>query len=84
MNQHSFLFLVLGVAGVTTLLLPDEFINWATLIVLAVYTYLAMRRFYAQSHVWTALKWAAVNLTYFVFLLAPGLLTALVLSLTES
>ncbi len=84
LNQHSFLFLVLGVAGVATLLLPDEFINWATLIVLVVYTYLAMRRFYAQSYVRTALKWVAVNLTYFVFLLAPGLLTALVLSLTES
>jgi hypothetical protein len=51
-----------------------------TLLVAAVYAWLAMKRFYEQGWIWTSVKFVTVSFLYICFFALPALAAALALS----
>jgi hypothetical protein len=81
LNVHTFGFVLLLLAAAAAQVLPAEYVAWATLIVAAVYLFLAMKRFYAQGWFWTSLKFGFVSFIYVCFFALPALGAALILSI---
>jgi hypothetical protein len=70
LNMHSFVFIVLIVAvGVSQMW--DE--SAVALAAMALYLFIAMKRFYGQNWFWTSLKFVSVAFIYFSFFLMPAL-----------
>lgn len=89
LHIQSFAFIVIFALGLLEIILRGVSSSWATAIMkpldlialgyMAVYVYLAMRRFYGQTRARTLLKYGVFSLSY-VFLLMTGILTVLLAS----
>lgn len=89
LHIQSFAFIVIFALGLLEIILRGVSSSWATAIMnpldlialgyMAVYVYLAMRRFYDQSRARTLLKYGIFGVSY-VFLLTGGMLTVLLAS----
>jgi len=70
---HAFTFVVLIVAAGLAQLLPGEDVAWIVFFAIAIYIYIAMKRFYRQGWVITTLKYLTVSFIYTFFFLIPAL-----------
>lgn len=77
---HTFGFVLLLGAAAAAQVLAGEWVARIVLVVAVVYALLAMKRFYGQSWMWTAVKFASVSFLYVCFFALPPLAAALVLS----
>ena len=78
---HTFAFVALLVAVGLAQILDGETVALVIFAVLSIYIFLAMKRFYAQGWVMTAIKFILVSGIYTVFFLLPALLGILALSM---
>jgi hypothetical protein len=81
LNMHSFAFAMILVAVILGRLITGGTAAEIALLAIAFYLFLAMKRFYRQGWVWTAVKFALVSFVYGAFFLAPALLGILLASL---
>jgi hypothetical protein len=83
LNVHSFVFVaILAAIGVAQFASP----RWAALTgltAIGIYLFLALKRFYQQSWIWTGVKFAAVSFLYTVLFLMPALIAVVATSLLE-
>jgi predicted RNA-binding Zn-ribbon protein involved in translation (DUF1610 family) len=70
---HTFTFVVLIVAAGLAQILPGETVAWLVFASIAIYIYIAMKRFYAQGWVITTLKYLTVSFIYTCMFLIPAL-----------
>ena len=84
LNVHTFAFVLLIVAAGAAQIVPGESIAWLVFGVQAVYLLFAMKEFYAQSWLWTGIKFAGVSLVYGFLCLIPALLIVVTLSVIEA
>jgi len=80
---HSFAFVVLIGAASAAQVLPDFWLVLLTILVLSVYFFLSLKRFYQQGWAKTALKFVCIAIIYPLFFLGPALTLALVASVVE-
>jgi hypothetical protein len=80
LNVHTFFFVLLIVDIALAQILSGSLVVDFTMGALALYVFVAMKRFYAQSWLWTAVKFVTVSFVYSIFFLAPALFAAIVLS----
>ena len=73
LNMHTFGFALLLIAAGLAQILPGEIVASFVVVALAVYLFLAMRRFYRQSWVWTSVKFASVGFIYAMVILPTAL-----------
>jgi hypothetical protein len=78
---HTFAFVVLMAAVGLAQVVPGGTVAWAVFIGMSVYIFLAMKRFYGQGWLTTALKFVLVSGIYFMFFLLPALFGVLALSI---
>ena len=79
LHLHAFTFLLFSFALITGF-------DWSSLIlsiVLPIYTYMAMKRFYRQGYIKTFLKWSALGIVYSTLLLI-GLVFAFIWALAAA
>jgi hypothetical protein len=79
-TTHSFAFVLLIGAAIVAQLLPGHLVAGLTWIVLSVYLFLSLKRFYGQSWTTTGLKFVGITFIYTTFCLAPALFVALAAS----
>lgn len=70
---HTFTFVVLIVSVGLAQILPGETVAWLVFTAIAIYIYIAMKRFYRQGWVITTLKYLTVSFIYTCFFLLPAL-----------
>ncbi len=70
---HTFTFVVLIVAAGLAQILPGETVAWLVFAALAIYIFIAMKRFYRQGWVITTLKYLTVSFIYTCLFLIPAL-----------
>jgi hypothetical protein len=80
LSIHTFGFVLLLLAATAAQVFPGEFVAIATLVLAAIYAWLAMKRFYGQGWFWTSFKFATVSFLYVCFFALPALAGALALS----
>jgi hypothetical protein len=80
LNVHTFAFAVLIAAAAAAQSFPGQWVALLTILVLSVYVYLALKRFYGQGWIRTGLKFAGLTFIYTVFILLPALGGAIVAS----
>jgi hypothetical protein len=81
LNMHSFAFAMILVAVILGRVITGGVAAEMALVAIALYLFLAMKRFYRQGWVWTVVKFALVSFVYGSFFLAPALLGILLASL---
>jgi hypothetical protein len=70
---HAFTFVVLIVAMGLAQVLEGEVVAWLVFAAIAIYIFIAMKRFYRQGWVITTLKYLTVSFIYTFFFLVPAL-----------
>jgi hypothetical protein len=80
LNMHSFVFVVLIVAVGVSQILDTGWVAFGALAATGLYLLIAMKRFYAQSWLWTGIKFFSVACIYTFFFLLPALLGVIALS----
>ena len=75
---HTFTFVVLIVAAGLAQLLPGETVAWLVFAAIAIYIFLAMKRFYGQGWALTTVKYLTVSTIYTCFFLIPALAGVLI------
>jgi hypothetical protein len=80
LNVHTFFFVVLIADIGLVQIMSDDSVAWLTLGALALYIFIAMKRFYKQGWFWTTVKFALVSFIYTIFFLFPALGGAIALS----
>lgn len=83
LNIHSFGFVLLLLAAGAAQLLDEDAVFFGTVVLGCIYTWLSMKRFYAQNWIWTSVKFACVSFIYLFFFLIPafgGIILASVLN----
>jgi hypothetical protein len=70
---HAFTFVVLIVAAGLAQILPGETVMWLVFAAIAIYIYIAMKRFYRQGWIMTTLKYVTVSFIYTFIFLIPAL-----------
>jgi Protein of unknown function (DUF3667) len=70
---HTFTFIVLIVAAGLAQILPGEIVAWLVFAAIAIYIFIAMKRFYRQGWFITTVKYLAVSFIYTCFFLIPAL-----------
>jgi len=83
LNLHSFLFVVILVAGAFAQIVPGEDVAWGVLAVTGLYFLIALKRFYAQNWLWTATKFVCVSFLYTTLFVLPALAAIIVVSLLD-
>lgn len=84
LNVHSFGFVVLIAAVWLAQVLSGGTVGWLVLAAVGIYLLVAMKRFYGQSWVRTATKFAFVSFIYTVFFLLPALGIVIAVSALEA
>ena len=84
LNVHSFGFVVLITAVWLAQVLSGGTVGWLVLAAVGIYLLVAMKRFYGQSWVRTATKFAFVSFIYTVFFLLPALGIVIAVSALEA
>jgi hypothetical protein len=77
---HTFLFIVLMVDAGLAQVMSGENIGLLTVLALAVYIFIAMKRFYAQGWTITAAKYLVISFVYTCFFLLPTLGAVFIIS----
>jgi hypothetical protein len=80
LSVHTFLFVLLIVDVGLAQIMSDSIVVMLTLVALAVYIFIAMKRFYEQGWFWTTFKFVAVSFVYSTFFLAPALAAVIAIS----
>jgi hypothetical protein len=75
---HTFTFVVLIVAAGLAQILPGETVAWLVFAAIAIYIFIAMKRFYGQGWVITTLKYLTVSFIYTCIFLIPALAGVLI------
>jgi len=70
---HTFTFVVLIVAAGLAQILSGEIVAWLVFAAIAIYIYIAMKRFYRQGWIMTTLKYLTVSFIYTFIFLIPAL-----------
>jgi hypothetical protein len=70
---HTFTFVVLIVAAGLAQILPGGTVAWLVFGAIAIYIFIAMKRFYRQGWIITTLKYLTVSFIYTCFFLIPAL-----------
>ena len=70
---HAFTFVVLIVAAGLAQLLPGEIVAWLVFASIAIYIFIAMKRFYRQGWIITTVKYLTVSFIYTCIFLIPAL-----------
>lgn len=70
---HTFLFIVLIADAGLAQVMPGDDIGLLTVLALAVYIFIAMKRFYAQGWVITTVKYGFISFIYTCFFLLPAI-----------
>jgi hypothetical protein len=83
LNVHTFAFVLLTLAVFLSQAIEGEWLGWTALAIMAVYGFIAMKRFYRQNWFWTSFKFTVISFIYFCFFLAPALALVLVAALSE-
>ncbi len=73
LTVHSFVFVMLIVAAGLAQILTGEAVAWIVFLVISVYIFIAMKRFYRQGWVWTTVKFLSVSFIYTCIFLIPAL-----------
>jgi hypothetical protein len=81
LNIHTFGFVLLMGAAALAQVMRAEYVAWLTMGIAALYSFLAMRRFYEQSWFWTSVKFISVSFLYICFFAAPALAAVIALSI---
>ncbi len=81
LNMHSFAFAMILVAVIMARVITGGVAGQIALYAVALYLFLAMKRFYKQGWTWTAVKFVAVSFVYGAVFLAPALAGILLASL---
>jgi hypothetical protein len=81
LNMHSFGFAMILVTIILTHVMAAGMAAQIALWAIALYLFLAMKRFYRQGWIWTAVKFALVSFIYGVMVLVPALTGILLASL---
>lgn len=77
-------FVILLITAGLVQILPGFIVAWLTLFGLGAYLLLAMKRFYGQDWLRTAVKFAASMAIYLIFILGPAILIVVVMSISEA
>ncbi|HEY0105483.1 MAG TPA: DUF3667 domain-containing protein [Rhizomicrobium sp.] len=80
LSIHTFAFVALMATAGLAQALPGDMLVMAFFAVIALYIFLAMKRFYRQGWFLTGVKFVIVSGIYFVFFLLPALVGVLALS----
>jgi RsiW-degrading membrane proteinase PrsW (M82 family) len=80
LRVHTFTFVALMCAAALAQVAPGETVAWLLLVVLTVYIFLAMKRFYNQGWLTTTLKFVVISGIYTLFFLLPAMAGILALS----
>lgn len=80
LTVHAFLFVVLIVDIALAQMVSADIVMWLTLIMLGVYIFISMKRFYEQGWIWTSIKFGAISFIYSVIFLMPALFGVVALS----
>ena len=83
LNFHTFAFALLTIAVFAAQVIDSDWIGPVAVGALAVYGFIAMRRFYKQSYFWTTVKFLITSFIYIVFFLFPALGGVIVASISE-
>lgn len=83
LNMHSFGFAMILIAVVLARVISGSVAAEIALLAIAVYLFLAMKRFYQQGWIWTAVKFVLVSFVYGALFLAPALAGILTASLLD-
>jgi hypothetical protein len=83
LSVHSFVFAVLIVAIGAAQLLAGGSVAKLFFLVLAVYLFVALKRFYGQGWVITGVKFATLSFIYVVFFLIPALVLVAITGMIE-
>jgi hypothetical protein len=70
---HSFTFVMLIVAAGLAQILSGEMVAWLVFAAIAIYIFIAMKRFYRQGWIITSVKFLTVSFIYTCFFLIPAL-----------
>lgn len=81
LNMHSFAFAIILMAVAVTRVIAGGAVAGIAFLAIGLYLFLAMRRFYKQSWIWTAVKFTLVSFVYGAFVLIPALTGILLVSL---
>ncbi|MBL6853633.1 MAG: DUF3667 domain-containing protein [Alphaproteobacteria bacterium] len=80
LNIHAFVFVILMVCVGLAQIMTGDTVSWIFFVGMSVYILLAMKRFYAQGWVMTAIKFLGVSAVYCIFFLLPAMVGVLALS----
>jgi Protein of unknown function (DUF3667). len=80
LTMHTFAFVTLIGAAALAQVMSATWVLNALLLVVAVYFFLSLKRFYRQGWWKTSIKFASMSLVYFLFFLIPALVFVLVAS----
>jgi len=80
LSVHTFGFVLLLGAAAAAQVMAAEYVALATVLIAAVYAFIAMKRFYEQGWIWTTVKFVLVSSIYICFFALPALIGALVMS----
>lgn len=83
LSMHSFVFAILIIAIGAAQLLPGGTVARLIFAAMAIYLFLAMKRFYGQGWTVTAIKFVALSFVYVVFILLPALAIVLATGFIE-
>ena len=83
LNMHSFAFAIILVSVILARMTPGGTAAGIAFLAIGFYLFLAMKRFYKQSWIWTAVKFALVSFVYGAFVLIPALTGILLASLLD-
>ena len=81
LNMHSFGFAMILVAVILARVISGGAAAEIALLAIALYLFLAMKRFYKQGWIWTIVKFALVSFVYGAIVLVPALTGILLASL---
>lgn len=83
LNMHSFAFALILLMVILARIVAGGTAAGLALLAIALYLFVAMKRFYKQGWAWTSVKFAAVSFIYAAFFLAPALAGILAISLLD-
>ena len=83
LSVHSFVFAILILAIGAAQLLPGGLVARDVFLLIGLYLFLALKRFYRQGWMITTLKFATLSFVYVIFFLVPALVFVVVTGMIE-
>jgi len=84
LTLHTFLFVVLMLAAFAVQIVPAGIVGGSAQAIVAVYFFVAVKRFYRQSYFWTALKAVSIAFIYTYLILWPALFVVVAASVLQA